>query len=147
MKIKWTNKVQKVNTGEHRTTWKGFSLLVLLSVYILLYLHRQRKMYFKSQPTCCELSLHLLKDGVLSCGLGPAGERLGGSAGEHGGHVGNVLQANAKGADQLLDKVECVWCDLGIRDGPALFKGHWIALGQALLELPQNLWSTETELY
>lgn len=87
-------------------------------------------------PTCCELALHLLEDGVLSCGLGPPGQRLRGSAGEHGGNVGDVLQAHTKGAHQLLDKVEGVWGDLGIGHGAALLKGYRVALSQALLELP-----------
>lgn len=93
----------------------------------------------KQRPTCCELSLHLLEDGVLGCSLGPARQRLRGGAGEHGGHVGDVLQAHAEGADQLLDKVQGVRRDLGVGHGAAFLKGHRVALGQALLELPQHL--------
>lgn len=91
---------------------------------------------YKSQPTCCELSLHLLENWILGCGLGPAGQWLRCSAGEHVGNIGNVLQADSKGANELLDKVECVGCDLGIRHCTALFKGHWVTFRQALLKLP-----------
>lgn len=93
----------------------------------------------KIQPTCCELSLHLLKNGVLGCGLSTAGQRLRGSAGEHGGNIGDILQADTKGANQLLDEVECVWRDLGIRHSAALLKCHRVAFSKALLELPQDL--------
>lgn len=93
----------------------------------------------KSQPTCCELSLHLLENRVLGCSLSPTGQRLRGSAGEHGGNIGDVLQADTKGANQLLDKVQCVRRDLGVRHCTALLKGHRVAFSQALLELPQDL--------
>lgn len=94
-------------------------------------------------PTCCKLSLHLLEDRVLGCGLGPTSKRLGSSAGEHGGNIRDVLQSDTKGADQLLDKVQRVRRDLGVGHGAALLKGHGVAFSQALLELPQDLQRAE----
>lgn len=78
----------------------------------------------RSELTCGELSLHLLEHWVLRRGLSSASQGLGGGAGEHGGNVGDVLQTHAEGADQLLDKVERVWRDLGVRHRSALLKGH-----------------------
>lgn len=89
--------------------------------------------------TCGELSLHLLEDRVLSGGLGSAGERLRRRAGEHGGNVGDVLQPHAKSAHQLLDEVQRVRRDLGVRHGTALLERHRVALKQTLLELSQDL--------
>ena len=91
-----------------------------------------------------ELALQLLEDGILGGGLGAPGQGLGGGAGEHGGHVGHVLQAHPKRAHQLLDEVEGVWRDLGVRHRSALLKRHGVALGQALLELPEDLGDRDT---
>lgn len=86
-----------------------------------------------------ELALQLLEDGVLRRGLRPPSQRLGGRAGEHGGDVGDVLQAHPKRAHKLLDKVQGVGGDFGIGHRSAFLKGDRVALGQALLELPENL--------
>lgn len=64
--------------------------------------------------TCGKLALHLLEHRVLGSGLSSASQRLGGSAGEHGGDIGDILQAHSKRAHQLLHKVQCVWCNLSI---------------------------------
>lgn len=89
--------------------------------------------------TCGELALHLLEHRVLSSGLSSAGQGLWGGAGEHGGHIRDILQAHTECADQLFHKVEGVWSDFSIRHSAALFECHRVAFRQALLELPQNL--------
>lgn len=86
-----------------------------------------------------ELALQLLEDGVLSGGLRPPSQRLGGGAGEHGGDIGHVLQAHPKRAHQLLDEIESVGGDFGIRHSPAFLKCDRVTFRQALLELPENL--------
>ena len=91
-----------------------------------------------------ELALQLLEDGVLGGGLGAPGQGLRGGAGEHCGDVGHVLQAHPERAHQLLDEVEGVGRDLGVRHCSALLKGHRVALGQALLELPEDLGARDT---
>lgn len=100
--------------------------------------------HFGLELTCGELALHLLEDGVLGSGLGSPGQGLRSSAGEHGGDVGDVLQAYPEGAHQLLHKIEGVRGDLGVGHRPALLEGHGVALGQSLLELSQHLGGTES---
>lgn len=91
-----------------------------------------------------ELALQLLEDGVLGGGLGAPGQGLGGGTGEHRGDVGHVLQAHPERAHQLLDEVEGVRRDLGVRHRSALLKRYGVALGQALLELPEDLGDRDT---
>ena len=63
-----------------------------------------------------ELTLHLLKDGVLSSGLRTTSQRLGGRAGVGGGHAVHILDAHTECAHQLVHEVECVGSDHCILD-------------------------------
>lgn len=89
--------------------------------------------------TCGKLAFHLLEHRVLSGRLSSAGQGLRSRTGEHGGHIGYVLQPHPERAHQLLHKVKRVRGDLSIRYGSALLKSHGVAFGQALLELTQDL--------
>lgn len=63
---------------------------------------------------CSKLALHFLEHWILCGGLSSAGQGLTCGARERGAHARDILDPHTKRADQLLDKVQGVWCYGGI---------------------------------